>query len=226
MADAVSLPGSIEASLGDISGQVAFGNYNVQIHADHGAIVNMAAPGQHPVTQARPSPVSLRPRRFPGLIDRGDETAAAGRAVRDGAAIKLCGEPGLGKTALLRYLAYECDTTGLGDGVVYLSALRQPAEDLLQCLFDAFYECETPLKPNDAQLRHYLQGKRAFILLDDVDLPREELERIIDIVAGSCVAAASIERRLWGENRSVELRGLSIDDALSLIEREMGRPLN
>src|SRR5262249_17620605 len=81
-------------------------------------------------------------------------------------------------------------------------------------------------KPNEAQLRHFLQGKRSLILLDDVDLQREELERVIDIVASSCLAAASNERRLWGEIRSIALRGLPLADALILVEREMGRALN
>ena len=49
MADTMNASTSIEANLGNVSGQVAFGNYNVQISADHGAVVNLSSPERQPI---------------------------------------------------------------------------------------------------------------------------------------------------------------------------------
>jgi len=47
----------------------------------------------------------------------------------------------------------------------------------------------------------------------------------MDAAPGCAFLLASPERRLWGEGRTVVLRGLPPDDALALVERELGRPL-
>jgi hypothetical protein len=219
-------PGNIEAQIqGEISGQVAVGNYNIQIGAIHGGVVNVAAPEQQPRPQPRPTPVFLRPRPFPGLLDREEEVNAASTALQSTTPVEFHGQAGLGKTTLLRHLSHHPAATSFPDGIIYLSARHQPVADLLQSLFDAFYESDAPFKPTDAQVRHALQGKQALILLDDVNLARDEVEALMDTAPGCIFLLASPERRLWGEGRAMALRGLPSDDALALVERELGRPL-
>jgi hypothetical protein len=219
-------PGSIEAQIqGEISGQVAIGNNIIQIGAIHGGVVNVALPEQQPHPQPRPTPVFLRPRPFPGLLDREAEAGAANAALQSATPVEFHGQAGLGKTTLLRHLSHHPPATSLPDGIIYLSARHQPVDDLLQSLFDAFYESDVPFKPTDAQLRHALQDKQALILLDDVELPRDEVETLMDAVPGCTFLLASSERRLWGEGHAVALHGLPSDDAQALVERELGRPL-
>jgi hypothetical protein len=219
-------PGNVEAQIqGEISGQVAVGNYNIQIGAIHGGVVNVAAPEQQPRPQPRPTPVFLRPRPFPGLLDREEEVNAASTALQSATPVEFHGQAGLGKTTLLRHLSHHPAATSFPDGVIYLSARHQPVADLLQSLFDAFYESDAPFKPTDVQVRHALQGKQALILLDDVNLARDEVEALMDTAPGCTFLLASPERRLWGEGRAMALRGLPSDDALALVERELGRPL-
>jgi hypothetical protein len=219
-------PRNVEAHIqGEISGQVAVGNYILQIGSVHGGVVNFAPPEQQPRPRPRPTPVFLRPRPFPGLLDREAEVGAASASLQSATPVEFHGEAGLGKTTLLRHLAHHPPDTPFPDGVIYLSARHQPVADLLQSLFDAFYESDTPFKPTDAQVRHALQGKQALILLDDVDLARDEVEALMDAAPGCPFLLASPERRLWGEGHAVALRGLPSDDALTLVERELGRPL-
>jgi len=219
-------PGNVEAQIqGEISGQVAVGNHILQIGAIHGGVVNVAAPEEQPRPQPRPTPVFLRPRPFPGLLDREEEVNAASTALQSATPVEFHGQAGLGKTTLVRHLAYHAADTSFPDGVIYLSAHHQPVADLLQFLFDAFYESDAPFKPTDAQVRHALQGKQALILLDDVNLARDEVEALMDAAPGCTFLLASLERRLWGEGRAMALRGLPSDDALALVEQELGRPL-
>jgi outer membrane biosynthesis protein TonB len=220
-------PTKIEALIeGGVSGQVAVGNYNVQIHADHGAVVHFVPPERQPKPSSRPSPVLLRPRPFRGLLDRQVESDAAVSALRDGLPVEIQGPPGVGKSSLLRHLAYDPQASSLPDGVVHLAARGQPAADLLQSLFDALYEYDRAFKPTEAQLRHSLQGRRALVLLDDVSLRREEVEALLDAAPGCTFVLTSQERILWGEARVVPLAGLPTEDALALFERELGRGLS
>lgn len=207
------------------SGQIAIGKYVVQIGSVHGGVVNVAMPEEQPHWQPRLTPVLLRPRRFAGLLDRQVETGAAMTALHTTQPLELYGSPGLGKTSLLRHLAYHLPLTACADGMVFLSAQQHALADLLQFLFEAFHESNIPAKATDAQIRHGLQNKQALILFDDVGLSRTEVDALLDAAPNCAFILTSSERRLWGEGRVVALSGLPRDDALTLIEREMARPL-
>ena len=219
---------NIEALIsGEVKGQVAIGSNILQIGSVHGGVVNIAMPGASTPPRPRPTPVFLRPRPFPGLLDRRDETSRVAAALRSAQPIEIDGEAGLGKTSLLRYLAHYDFDTKYPDGVVQLSLRGQSVSDVLQALFDAFYESGHPfnVKPTDVQIRYALQDKQALILFDDVDLAREELQAVIDVAPSCAFVLTSPERRLWSEGSALALAGLPLQDALNLIERELGRPL-
>src|SRR5438552_411538 len=102
-----AVPASVKADIqGDVSGQIAVGSYIVQVGAVHGGVVNITAPGQHPIPQPRPAPVMLRPRPFGGMIGRANEITTMSSSLRSGTCVDLMGDPGLGKTALVRSLVH------------------------------------------------------------------------------------------------------------------------
>ncbi|MFL6193077.1 MAG: choice-of-anchor D domain-containing protein [Thermoanaerobaculia bacterium] len=219
-------PTTIEALIeGNVSGQVAVGNYNLQVVADHGAVVHVAAPEARPKPRQRPAPILLRPRAFRGLLDRKDDAEAAMTALRDSLPVEICGPAGIGKSSLLRHLAWTVTAEGWADGVVYLSAQSQPEGDLLQALFEAFYECDIPCKPTDVQLRQFLQARQALVLMDDLELSRQGVESLLNAAPGCAFVLISHERCLWGEGRALTLAGLPPEDAVALLERGLERPL-
>src|SRR5262249_40578083 len=140
--------------------------------------------------------------------------------------IEIIGEPGIGKTAVLRHLAHQPRAASFVDGIVYLTARHQSSSDLLQLIFEAFYESGQICKPTEAAIRRGLQDKQAMILLDDVHLAQHELEQVLDIAPRSAFAVATRERCLWGEVRSLALKGLPAEDAVLLLEREIERSLD
>ncbi|MGI8588488.1 MAG: hypothetical protein ACR2M0_12510 [Chloroflexia bacterium] len=221
-----ALPAGIQAQIqGEISGQIAVGNYNVQIGSVHGGVVNLMQPGQQPVPRPRPMPVYLRPRQGRELLGRATEIGAATAALATATPVEFWGAGGLGKSALLRALAYAPSATSLPDGVIQISALHQPQADLLQCLYDAFYECDVPFKPTSVQIGLALQPKRALILVDDLELDREETQAVMDAAPGCGFVVAGTLRRLWDDSSSLAVHGLPDDAALALVERELARPL-
>ena len=222
---------SIEAVIqGSTTGQIAVGKdihqtYSVQL-TSYGGVVNLGP------ARALPRPRSGRPiftlRPFPGLLDRAAEAAAAAATLQIGAPVELYGEPGIGKTALLRHLAHQPVAASFRDGALCLPpdlVHDRPLEDLLQTLWEAFYECETPYKPGPAELREGLRDKQSLFVLDDLSLRREEVEALLEALPAGALLMAAADCHLWGEGRAIALKGLPEDSALALLERALGRSL-
>ncbi|MFN8455401.1 MAG: choice-of-anchor D domain-containing protein [Anaerolineae bacterium] len=222
----LDLSQQIPLRIQDNYGQIAVGNYVVQIGSVHGGVVNVTMPEEQPAWQPRPGPVLLRPRRFSGLLDRHPETEAALAALRAAQPLEFYGAPGWGKTSLLRHLAYTLPNVTCPDGIVFLTARQQPLADLRLALFEAFYESAVPGKPTETHLRHALQTKKALIFLDDLDLDRAEVEVMLNTAPESMFVLASPERRLWGEGQVLPLQGLPPAETTLLLERELARPLS
>jgi hypothetical protein len=211
---------------GGITGQIAAGRYVLQIGEPSGARVGEATRREHSHLRPRPTPVLLYPRIIRSLVGRWTEMAEVARALDAGVPIELSGDPGIGKTAVLRHLAHHPRAASFDDGVVYLSARHQCSADLVQLISDAFCESDEIRKPTDTDVRCSLLEKRALILLDDVRLPPHELEQVLDIAPRSAFVVATRERCSVREVRSVDLKGLTAEDGVSLLEREIERPLD
>jgi len=211
-----------EISARDVSGQIAVGSHNLQVVADHGAIVHVA--GQPSVPRMRPTPVALRPRDIAGLIGREQELALTSSALADGITVAFVGLAGIGKTSLLRRVG-QLALPALEHGVVFTRAAGQPIADLERFLFDAFYETDGPYQPTPAELRHLLADRRALVVLDDLEHERDDVSELLDSAPACVFMLASTRRCLWGEGRSVDVDGLDADAALALLVGELGREL-
>ncbi|HJZ75400.1 MAG TPA: NB-ARC domain-containing protein [Vicinamibacterales bacterium] len=211
---------------GAISGQIAVGRHVLQIGEASGGVVREASRTERAHIRPRPTPVLVRPRLIRGLFDRGAELTAALSALDAGLPVEVSGESGIGKTALLRHLAHHPRAASFVDGIVYLHARHHTSADLQQLLFEAFFESDEICKPTDTEIRRGLQDKQALIVLDDVRVSQHELEQVLDIAPRSAFAVATRERCLWGEVRSIALKGLPVDHAVSLLEREMERTVD
>lgn len=207
-----------------IMGQVAVGEHIVQIHAEQGAVVNYAPPEERPAPRRASTPVRRLPRDFPDLLGRENEIRILHAALGSDAAVEILGAEGIGKTTLLRHTTHRIGDAP-PDGVIYTVCGRQPVEDLLQFVFECLYDCDALFVPTPAQLAEYLQDARLLVALDDVELARDELGRLLDALPSCTFVGAAAERHLWGEGRSVALPGLDERAALALVERGLGREL-
>src|SRR5262249_10604067 len=77
----------------------------------------------------------------------------------------------------------------------------------------------------EAELLSLLRGKRALAMLDDVELPRAEIERVLNAAPECAFLLSSEERSLFGEGHALRLPGLPAAEAAHLLERELGRLL-
>ena len=216
----------VEANIGgDVSGQIAIGDYILQVGDINGGVVNIVSPAAKVSFDRRPRPVNLRPRIFPALLDRTLETEAARNALSSSTPVTVFGENGIGKTSLLRQIAHLPESKNFSDGVAYILARGVEMDDLLQSIFDAFHTSSDGQKPTDGQIRADLKEIQALIILDDLTLNREDAAFLLDVMPQSTFVLASMERILWGEGQAVALDGLPEDHSLELFERELGRTL-
>ena len=208
---------------GDSLGGIAVGHHINQVGSVHGDYIVANAAGNFPAPTPRTRPIDRRGRDFPDLIGRREEIRAVQRAARAGRPVELIAPPGMGKSALLRHLAFRLPT--LPDGVVWLSAANRPYDDLLEKLFDAFFQTSLPVKLNADDLLRHLSGINALLLVDDVDLSRDEVGALLAALPQAALVLASNERRLWGEGHAIPLGGLALDEGMTLFTRQVGRSL-
>jgi len=218
----ISIGGNVTDSV------LVFGNNNyvVNIGDVNGGVVNIVKPSDKPKYSARPTPVTIKPRAFPSLLDRENEFGAIRKASQLPLPISVWGQQGIGKTSFIRHLAHTLDAGNFTSGLVYLNASTFGYEDLLQALFDTFFDSDPSYKPNTVEILHALQNIKALIFFDDLQIGRDEAASILDAAPSSLFILSSTERSLWGEGEAISLPGLPENEALKLFEKELSRPLS
>ena len=141
-----------------------------------------------------------------------------------GSMVEFHGRAGSGKTVLLRNVANRAGAA-TGESVVHLADGGEPVEDMLLFLFDAMYQADASLRPTDADLQRYLSTCQTVVAVDDADVPRDAVQRLVDLVPKGRFVLAATERNLWGEGRALALGPLPEAAAVALFERGLGRAL-
>ena len=177
------------------------------------------------VARARPAPTMLLPPRFEDLVDRGNERNDIVNTLAERRGVSLAGEPGSGKSALLFHVG-NLDLTGqFHDGIVYLQAATQGANDLAQAVYEAFYDVAPGYRPSAVELRRGLADKTALLIVDDVEIPAAGLDALSANAPGSAWVLASEQVAASTRRRPVVLKGLPLDEGIVLFERALWRKL-
>ncbi|MGW3267379.1 ATP-binding protein [Streptomyces sp. NPDC001056] len=206
---------------GDAGGPVVAGDHNVVIDAQHGSTVTLLMEGQRP-RPVRRDRVALLPRRQAAPLGRDGDLARLATAVRDGGPVQLWGEPGVGKSTLLRHAARTL--TPERDGVLFLDAARREPEDLAQDMFEACYETRG-YAPSSPELRRLMTGVRVTVYVDNADFSPEGLRTLMDAAPDATFVVAARDRSLLGDGTALRLDGIGRAPALELLARELGRPV-
>lgn len=162
------------------------------------------------------------------LLDREADVAQLLGLLAEGRSIRLVGQAGSGRTALLSAVA---DVAGelAPDGVIRLNGHRRTSQDLLQDLYAASYR-SAPFRPDRHQLRPLLAGLGAVVVIDDVEPYGPELEELL-AGAPDCAFLLSVapgSPLLEPDSRLQDhsVAGLSRPACLALVSRLAGRVLD
>jgi len=198
-------------------------NLQVRLEGVDGALLHRLSEVADPV--ALPVPLDSRPRRYPDHVDRASEAGTVLAATQQGGVVNVYGEPGIGKTHLLSHVAHDPAGGALPDGIVHVDALDAPLDDVLQALFEEFYDCGDPaVRPSRSRLRRALHDRRALVVVDDLGLEREAAQALLSAAPGCAFVVASTARSLW-DGEAIQLAGVELEFALGIVEQEIGRSL-
>ncbi|MFB2769121.1 AAA family ATPase [Pelatocladus sp. BLCC-F211] len=211
----------------DTNHTLVVGQYTLKIGSSQGAIAESGITQEQPSLRELSTPELTRQPLSEKLLEREKPINEAIAALKSGQAVEFYSPPGFGKSFLLRYLASELEANSVfSDGVINLSAHHPYVSDLLQSIWEAFYESDIPYKPTDDEIRQQIQDKHALVILDDgAQLIQDEVRQLRNAVSNCTFLVASAKQRLRQQAYSTELSGLSIQDALVFVETKMGRSL-
>lgn len=213
---------------GNVSGQLIVDNqhqaYNYTYNLAHGGVLTVAAsPNIRPVA----TPIDLKPAPASSLVDRQSALSAISSALAQGLSVELFAASGFGKTMLMRHITHqERVTRYFADGVVYLPVRQKPTDDILQSLYETFYQAVPPYKASYAQARQFLSQKQALIVLDDVGISIKDMQLLLAALPQSTFVMVSKTRTYWQEGAAIALPGLPLPDAITLLQTELGRALS
>ena len=160
----------------------------------HGGVVNVISGDQIPEIKPRQLPVVLKPRAVKNFLNRRVEIGTAASAMGSKSSIEVYAADGIGKSSFLRFLAHDEIADTFKDGVIFISGRNKNLEDLLQFLFESFYESDIPLKATQSQLLTSLNDKNALILVDDNELDGKDFEDLLNTLANSVLIVSSLNR--------------------------------
>ncbi|RKT15881.1 hypothetical protein BX285_0204 [Streptomyces sp. 1114.5] len=162
------------------------------------------------------------------LLDREADIAELLGLLAEGRSIRLVGQAGSGRSALLSAVAEAAADLAPG-GVVQLCGHRRTAADLLQDLFAATHHAPG-FRPDPAQLAAHLAEVAAVVVIDEAEPSGAELEHLLATAPGSAflvsVAPGSPPPAAGSRMQDHLVAGLSRSACLALTGRLAGRPLD
>ncbi|NDJ15773.1 hypothetical protein [Myxacorys almedinensis] len=207
----------------DIVGQMVIGQYRLSIGSKQGVLLAIADTPVEP-PKLRPAPLSQLPAAFPELIGRQVELERARSALQEGQSLEIYGESGAGKSAFLRHLIVQPRVKLHGLNPLFYISQPLTAPEILQRLFDVFYETPRRAARSLPEIGRALGQHRAVIVIDYPALPESQINQIKAALPYCRLIVASRERRFSAADVAIALPPLSLQDAQTLIERELGQP--
>ncbi|MEN8040975.1 MAG: hypothetical protein ABFR95_05675 [Actinomycetota bacterium] len=203
---------------------MASGQFVYQAQAPGGVINQIVVP--EPI-RAKPRPVDVRPRRDRTAIERTDVLADLVEAIGIDP-VQIVAADGWGKTSTLRQASYLDSFEELRDGIAHVSGWGLPVDDVEQAIFEAFYESNMPdvrVKASQGQLRTSLADIQAAVIVDDLDIPRQHVDRVIDGCGECTFLSSASSQTMWSGGTVLDLAGLAADDSVELFRQRLGRQL-
>ncbi|MBF2067920.1 MAG: choice-of-anchor D domain-containing protein [Calothrix sp. C42_A2020_038] len=218
-APSVKVPKNLQPT----SKQLTTGKHAIQL-SPNGIIVSPNNKEQVKL-QLRSQPIFSLPHPFPNLIGRLPQIKSALASIEAKQSVEFYGSSGLGKSALLRHLIYFIQkNTAFTNGTVWLSNPYQSKDDLLQQLFEVFYESSVLYKPTYSEICRCLKDKKLLVFVDNTNLTPEDVKHLKSILPSSIFIIAASSQKLF-EGSSTQLLMLTKRDAVAFITQRLDQSI-
>jgi hypothetical protein len=205
---------------GDIRDSIVVtGDRNVLVVPEALAGTLLQKVSRAPTISPRRRPVAVTPPAYGDRIGRTAEIAELRRA--SGRALSVVGEGLIGKSYIVS-AAYDAPTSvAAPDGIVFLYGRERPLRDVLQAVWEAFYDSDPPTVPSDAHVRRDLADREGVVVVDSAELPHADAQSLAAALPRSQIVVVTRERSWW-DGDAITVAGLAEGDALALLAQGLG----
>ncbi|MFJ7409375.1 ATP-binding protein [Streptomyces sp. NPDC098077] len=221
--------------------QLTVGDLLLTVNPVDGSEVESCPPGSGPDAPVRRTPAERADHERAGappvpagppapqlpLLERQEERERLVRLLARGRSVRLTGQAGSGRTALLDAVAADCADLA-PDGVVRLNGRGRSGADLLQALFDTVFKAPGH-RPDRDELLALVRSIGAVVTVDDLEIGGAALDELLAATPECAfLLAATLDVTNPGVDAHLEevlLAGLGRGASLSLLEKVVERPL-
>lgn len=172
---------------------------------------------------------SVIPTQPTECFGRRRELAALRKALRHRHHVVVFGPSGIGKSTLLAHAAavgvLSADALPDCVGVVWPTDPVVSGAGLLRTLLSQCYQVDPDTPVSQPTARRLLRPMKALVVLDDIELPADELRPVIKAMPRSVFVIASQRTDLWRLAVPVPVGGLPEHAARALVEARLGERL-
>lgn len=205
--------------------QLVVGEHNT-VHLYEGTVVQQLAPNELPTPEARARPQLRLPKTRPEPLGRDADFRVAEEILAGGAPAEFYGPPGIGKSSVVGHMASALGASW-ADGVIHNNIAGKPLEDVVQWLFDVFWQTSRPWAPGRLRAGEYLRELRMLVVLDDVGFSTDETAALLEMLGRATFMLAGAEPHLDATaDGSVALGGVPRPTAVAVFEKCLRRPLD
>jgi hypothetical protein len=203
---------------GNVEGSIVIGDNNFVVNNNYGTLVYKQAGPQVRLREMAPKP----PRAPRSFFGRSRELALLNQHILNRDPVLLEGLDGIGKSYLVKQAANGAEAQAQPNGVIYLEGVDQAGaalglDDLQQLLFDALFESEPQLKVTSASARTYLSNTTPLILLDNLKLNEDALDRLADLFPKAPILAVTSQNLESEAFETIKLAPLELAEATQLL---------
>lgn len=187
----------------------------------------------------RSIPTLFSPPNFPYFVGRVEEFNQGIRELQAGKSVEFYSPSGWGKSSIIEHLSHCVNSSGIGneidkegdlaiacDGILSFQFRHQRVEDILQGIFNGFYETPSDYKPLPQELTTALANKQALIIIDGNRWDIADIKYLQQSLPKCKFLFSSLQGHQLENTTSIKLPALSLSDTRTLATQELQRSLH
>jgi hypothetical protein len=206
--------------------EIAVGDFVLRVGDVMGGRLDVADSADKPWPVPLPTPVEAKGSKPPCCVFRGQPLAELRQVALKGRTTEVTGPSGVGKSTLLRQLIWEDWGDAFPDGLIYESCDGLGPDDILQRLYDQFFETfsrtNAIYRPTRDEIISVFKSKKALIILDQLTLDGPPLEQLCGALPECAILTGSCRPVLEERSTNLPLTGLNHPLAWQFLENVFG----